>query len=115
MINKGKWALWLLLMIFIVAVLTVADETFIKYGARPWLYEVDDTIYFNESYLNISLPSNCSGVGSCVNVAYMNYDNIGNFSILSNLNISGLYITKNDTAYKLIPSEGMDICIGATC
>lgn len=81
--NYDRYALVLLVFIFIVSILVFADEVFLKYTDPPYLYDDTETVFFNETYLNgtidtrigeLSGDTNCSVQGSCPEIAYVDED-----------------------------------------
>ena len=55
--NKKKFILWLIIAIFVVSILAVAQEKFLRWTSPPWLYDQGETVYFNESYFNATLDA----------------------------------------------------------
>jgi len=79
----------------VTAVETVVD-TFWPLASQEYLYNNTGTLDFNETKLNetvdtratvvaTSINTDCNATGSCGNVTYLDYDNVGNLNITGNM------------------------------
>ncbi len=71
-----KLTIGIVIFILVVAVISFADEIFLKFTDPPYLYDDTKTVFFNETHLNSTIDargagdSNCSVQDSCPLITY---------------------------------------------
>jgi hypothetical protein len=70
-------------ILFLLLLILFSLDAFAASKCPPWV-QADPSVYcvFNYTVGNMTNGTNCNATGSCApNVAYMNYNNLGNFSV----------------------------------
>lgn len=111
---RHKGVIFLITMIFLVSVISYADEIFLKYGVRPWLNESGEYISLNETHfekrvIEIIAPLNATWNYSKYFNQTLNTTSKVNFS---ELDVGKALIRNNGTMTFFIVDEGIGLCIG---